>query len=627
MVYERPPLALQDLPEMLEAWVQAAGGFAAIALAVWLIAYAIDRNNVPGREAWPAWQKWTFALFVGGAGVSYFVYGVVRISIWFSTRPLATSLPTFRNTVLTIGGALALLAVGLPFAMQLAKLRLERIRALAWLSFWEAIRSKVLWIFSFLLLIFLFGDWFLPHKPENQLRTYVQVVYWAMTPLLLVTGVILAAFGIPNDLRQQTIHTIVTKPVERFEIFLGRFLGYTGLMTLVLLAMATVSLLYFAVPGRIHPDAARESWRARVPIYGALELRGVATPKGMRVAREWDYRGYIPGGPASPARAVWSFHELPGRLDERSAVPCEFVFDIVRSRRGEENKGAFCSFTFQTSRWSPAHKVDYDRELARALNDERRKPNPASDEEVRNRLAERFGYYEVLRKEIFDHKLFVVNVPAGLFKNAAAPEGTGGKRPGGADGPSLIQVTLRGDKDHEALGVAKHDLYFLDAERSFWLNFYKGTLGLWFRLCLIIGVAVAASTYLSGVVSLMCAGFIYGAGLGREFIRNVAINSEAGGGPAEALQRLVQRQNLTAPLEETPIKRTGEAFDEGFRWFMQHMLNMIPDVDRFDLSMHVSEGFDISAANLFLCTLLLLGYLLPWAVLAYYLLQSREVAS
>src|SRR5262249_55419644 len=149
----------------------------------------------------------------------------------------------------------------------------------------------------------------------------------------------------------------------------------------------------------------------------------------------------------------------------------------------------------------------------------------------------------------YDHKSNAVEVPVGLFKNAAAD-----KPPSGSDAPPLILISIRGDKDHEAIGVAKHDLYFLDAERSFWLNFYKGTLGLWFRLCLIIGVAVAASTYLSGVVSLMCAVFVYGAGLGREFIRNVSVNVEAGGGPAEALQRLVQRQNLTAPLEETPIK-------------------------------------------------------------------------
>ena len=34
------------------------------------------------------------------------------------------------------------------------------------------------------------------------------------------------------------------------------------------------------------------------------------------------------------------------------------------------------------------------------------------------------------------------------------------------------------------------DLYLLDAEGYFGLNFFKGAAGIWFRLCLVIGVAV-----------------------------------------------------------------------------------------------------------------------------------------
>ena len=56
--------------------------------------------------------------------------------------------------------------------------------------------------------------------------------------MLLLAASLLAAFSIPSDVRSQTIHTVVTKPVERFEIVLGRILGYTLLMTAVL-AVAT----------------------------------------------------------------------------------------------------------------------------------------------------------------------------------------------------------------------------------------------------------------------------------------------------------------------------------------------------------------------------------------------------
>ncbi len=83
---------------------------------------------------------------------------------------------------------------------------------------------------------------------------------------------------------------MVTKPVERFEIVLGRFLGYAGLMTAVLLVMASFSLLYVWIYG-VHPDARTTSLRARVPVYGDRFTASKRSPI------EWDYRLWIAGGP------------------------------------------------------------------------------------------------------------------------------------------------------------------------------------------------------------------------------------------------------------------------------------------------------------------------------------------
>ena len=54
----------------------------------------------------------------------------------------------------------------------------------------------------------------------------------------------------------------------------------------------------------------------------------------------------------------------------------------------------------------------------------------------------------------------------------------------------------------------------------------------------------------------------------------------------------------------------------------------IPDVNRVDWTDYVGEGFNISASNtLLLNGFIVAGYLLPWGILAYYLMKSREVAS
>jgi hypothetical protein len=50
-------------------------------------------------------------------------------------------------------------------------------------------------------------------------------------------------------------------------------------------------------------------------------------------------------------------------------------------------------------------------------------------------------------------------------------------------------------------------------------------------------------------------------------------------------------------------------------------------VDRFNWSNYVAEGFNVPGAEIWVNALILLGYLLPWGVLAYYLIKSREIAS
>lgn len=54
---------------------------------------------------------------------------------------------------------------------------------------------------------------------------------------------------------------------------------------------------------------------------------------------------------------------------------------------------------------------------------------------------------------------------------------------------------------------------------------------------------------------------------------------------------------------------------------------MIPDVTAYDWTDFVAEGFNVNAEYLVVNLLSTAGYLLPWFVLGYYLMKSREVAS
>ncbi|HLJ94477.1 MAG TPA: ABC transporter permease [Gemmataceae bacterium] len=625
LVVEKSPLQWADVPAGIATWITVVGGFATFFLALWLLCYALGLGSlIPAQKRLASIFTVAFLIALLGFACGWGLTSVSRAPDAQSSDAQAHSggalLHTIGNACYLIGGATALAAFFFPFLVDLVQMRWRRVWALARLSFKEAIRRRVLWVFSAMILVFLFASWFLPYKPEDQVRNYVRVVYWVMEPLLLTTACLVAAFSIPTDVRSQTIHTIVTKPVERFEIVLGRFLGYALLMSLVLVVMTGVSLLY--VFREIDPDAKEESMRARIPLYGNLTFRGKeGNYQGDSVGREWDYRRYIAGGKNSPQRAIWSYNDLPSELANRpeGKVPCEFSFDIfrtVKDKEGQEGKGVHCSFTFQTWHWDPKNEADYTR--ARNL--------PSADP---NKLAEQYGIYEIFYKKIEDYHTQSVEVPTALFKNALNREPARPTTPG-AEAPPELQVVVKFESGGQYLGVAKHDFYILDAEGTFAWNFFKGALGLWLRLLLVIGVAVTCSTYLSGVISFVATAFIYFAGLFRDtdYIKGLAEGTTVGGGPMESLIRLVRHESLVTPLESTAGTDFAHGTDWLYRRLLQAILHIFPDVDRLDWTSHVAEGFNIAmSSTVLLSTLMLLAYLLPWAILGYYLMKSREIAT
>ena len=669
---ERDPLRLQDLPLGLNHWVQTVGGFAMVGLLAWLVfdwfrRRPADRARVPALQvrfiqvcvvlALLAYllvlpmRVYEFVMFCFGAGMYPSPNGGAVEVVW---KP---AFLRFQDFCLFAGGLLALVVVLLPFVLNILALRWRRIFALAGLSFKEALGRRVLWAFSALLLVFLFGSWFIAGraKPDEQLKTYVALVFWAMTPLLLFVSVILAAFSIPADIRQQTIHTVLTKPVQRFEVYLGRVLGFGALMSLVLLFMAGVSLLY--VLRGVDPDAAAESLKARAPLFGSLSFENTEKPtEGVNVGEEWGYRSYItaPTGGDAPQTAIWHFSDLPHSLATRKEVPCEFTFAIYRAYKGDkENRGISCA--------SPSRLgVSTAAGLTNTARNARKRRRPSQP--LRGRRGQRTGQgIRLLRDRQLRRHQLQDDEPRHTWRpvrerGAKGPESAVDLQRA-AYNPAELEVRVRCLDRQEYVGMARYDLYLRQDDpntageaRWFALNFLKGTTGLWMRLILVIAIATALSTYLSNVISLLVTLMLFIGGIFREFILTVIANKNIGGGPLQSFFRVVGRavgvgnveqaphmvfdgswysllQHDTSNLDHTASADIFSVFDPIYRWVMARVFDVIPDVDRFDLTLFVSEGFDISFSQLLVTLILLIGYLLPWAVLAYYLLKWREIAS
>ncbi len=659
---DREPLQWSQFPAAVASWVQTVGTVSAIGLGIWLLAYYLQgpglvwfqrkgmfKSQTP-RSMGLAWtgEALAVAVLAGIAGIAYllaiiFALGNLIFEPSVPTlpgrEPVSPSVFSLLSVIfLTVGGAAAFFAVAVPPLRALPSLSCRRIWALTRLSLKEAIRSKIVVIFALMAVLLLFIDWFVPYKPEDQLRNYVRAIYGSLGLVFVLTASLLGAFSISSDLRSQALFTIVTKPVERFEIVAGRFLGYGLLLTAGLAVLGGLGLLYLA--RGVGEKAKEESYRARVPLYGELSFRGTySATRGISVGRVWDYRSYI--GVRSeeithkhkPRQyALWSFSTLPDPAGQ-DAVLVQITFDIHREYKAEEGKsGVPCSFLFGDGRWNvpeaESKAAAYRQEEAELDAQLGKKGILAGKKKalIKEELIPKHGVYVLAGFRVADYHTQTLEVPALLLHTL--------REQGARDFQVLVSVDEDPDrKRSQKVGMARRDLYVLQAEEWFEVNFLKGFVGLWCMTLLVLGLAIAVNTYLSGVISWLCAMFLIIAGIFIDFIRMVAFSPPSGDplftpGPVEAAIRVAQNKPGAVELEG-PIFGLVKGLDEGSKWLLRRFLDILPEVKRFNLDEYVASGFGIPWSHVLLLDNLipLVAYLTPWAILAYYLMRYQEVAN
>lgn len=155
-------------------------------------------------------------------------------------------------------------------------------------TFGDSLRKRVLLIFLLLAFVMLTLALLL-----NYFTAREQTAIFLSTGLfiILVFGALIAittaVFLIPNEIERRTIYSILSKPLERWEFFMGKFLGgaltvafMTGLMTLALMLVLVV--LAAKPPTSAVESAAQmaqqgvnfKEWMARSGLAISLVLRG-----------------------------------------------------------------------------------------------------------------------------------------------------------------------------------------------------------------------------------------------------------------------------------------------------------------------------------------------------------------
>jgi hypothetical protein len=188
-----------------------------------------------------------------------------------------------------------------------------------------------------------------------------------------------------------------------------------------------------------------------------------------------------------------------------------------------------------------------------------------------------------------------------------------------------VEIWIQCLEQGQYFGAAQADLYLRAADAQFWLNFIKGYLGIWLQMLLVIGFGVTFSTFLSGPVAMIATlGTLVG-GFFSQFMSDLGRGEVVGGGPFEALVRLVKQDNLVTDLNPGLGTKLVEMFDKVAELFLGAMSAILPSFGDFSFASFVAYGYDISVNTLAVRFLTMLAFLLPVWIAGYLFMKTREV--
>ena len=551
----------------------------------------------------------------------------------------------------------------------LPRFSFRRTFAVSRLAIQEAIRNRVLVGFGVFVVLLLFAGLFLDVENPNPARVYLSFVLTTTNYLVLLMALFLSAFSLPNDIKNRTIYTVVTKPISAGEIVLGRVIGFAAVGTAMIVAMGIVSY-FFVVRGLSHDHAINAADLTDIPPPEAgVKSPGKEGPTSFDAHHRHTLRVGPDGKPvvdqegkAKTSMVAGHWHEVEvtgegpnaqytvgpheGWLVARAPV---FGDLVILDRDGKPGKGisvgqeyeyrgyieggnnsAAAIWTFEgvtPERYPNGLPLELNLRVFRSYkgNIERgvlgeitiRNPNPQAPIRSSGPI-------------IFESKEFVSDfkrIPAKL--NPAS----GGSQ-GGIDlfrdlvHDGRVQVAIRCAEPGQYFGIARGDVYLRPADGSFGLNFTKAFFSIWLQMVLVTSFGVMFSTFLSGPVAMMATLSAIVLGFFGQFVRDIASGVQQGGGPVESLIRILTQQNVSTDLEI--YEWVGKGI-KGIDWVVMQSMRggtyILPDYTRFSMTQFVASGYDIYGSLVGQQVTMAIVYFLAVAVVGYFFLKTREIAA
>jgi hypothetical protein len=544
----------------------------------------------------------------------------------------------------------------------LPRFSLRRTFAIARLAVQEAIRNRVLVGFGVFVVLLMFAGLFLDVSNSNPARVYLSFVLHSTNYLVLLMALFLSTFSIPNDIKNRTIYTVVTKPVRASEIVLGRILGFAAVGTAMLVAMGLLSYGFvwrglahshqidmesiveqkaddgsFAgatgvttmdahhrhtfevgANGQGRTNVMAGHWH-QVERLGERKYR-VGPPKGQLVAKAPVY-GKLQifdrtGKPADKGINVGNEWEYRGYIEGGTPgvqTKASAVWTFTGITEDKYRKGLPLEMTIRVFR---SYKGDIERGVLGEIVI--RNPNP--DAKVK-----RSGPI------LFESKEFVADyrvIPRELNSAVGGASGAGKIDLFDLVDNGRVEVEVRCVDAAQYFGMAAPDLYLRPADATFEWNFFKAYLSIWLQMLLVTCFGVTFSTFLTGSVAMLATLAAIVLGFFGEFIRGISSGEVYGGGPLESLIRIIIQQNVTTELEMNHIAAT---VVKGIDWCLISLLTagtyVLPDYNQFDTATFVADGYNIFGDLVAQQLIMAAVYLTAVTIVGYFFLKTREIAA
>jgi ABC-type transport system involved in multi-copper enzyme maturation permease subunit len=144
------------------------------------------------------------------------------------------------------------------------------IKAIASTTVGEAVRRRVL------LIILMIGVLLLSIIPSlgvlsarSETSTMISTMYAVLRFTSALIAIVLTIYMIPNEIDRRTIYTILSKPVQRWQFLLGKYLGAVAAIVLMISLMSLVMIVLFTV---FQHDTSRLSSLITQPIFYCVEM-------------------------------------------------------------------------------------------------------------------------------------------------------------------------------------------------------------------------------------------------------------------------------------------------------------------------------------------------------------------